>query len=319
MKKAILSPGQASLIEKLRPLVDLATSGVIKKLPLRPRTSTLILGRSGTGKSHIARELAKQCNLPIWEANTANWIVLGGRGERHTMTDLVRWVQNRKSGIIFLDELDKLNGNSDWVNNIRLEVHDIIDARVPSAALDSQHTDETDDPFSSSECSRRSGISVQEKLRTSFFILGAGTCMGAWTSDTNKIGFSTPLTVTPQISRNQVLDYISPEILQRFRSEICFLDPLTRKDYLTVASSIMACLPGQLIEKFGRALALSIDNAMEHGLGMRIFEEVLADLWAVEFSNHRENQDAWVYLAKPEKKKGTVAFNVPNYRDQRDT
>ncbi|WP_411825362.1 AAA family ATPase [Luteolibacter sp. AS25] len=316
MNKVILSPGQANVIEKLCPLVHLATSGVVSKLPVRPRTSTLLLGRSGTGKSHVARELAKQCNLPIWEANVANWIVLGARGERHTMIDLVNWVQRHKSGIIFLDELDKLNSDGDWVNNIRLEIHDLIDSRIPNGAFETEYKDKYDDHSTSLNTSNIKTSSVQEKLRTSFFILGAGTCMGAWTSNKGGIGFGAMAVDNTQISRKQVLDYMSPEILQRFRADICFLEPLARNDYLTVAASIMKRLPGRLVTPFGQALADSLPSALEHGLGMRIFEEILADIWAVEFAQHRENPNVWVYLAKPEKRTGIATINVPNYRSE---
>ena len=295
-KKAILSPGQAAVIEKLKPLVDLATSGVAKNLPIRPRTSSLLIGRSGTGKSHLARELARQCNLPFWQANVANWIVLGARGNKYTMSELVNWMRERKSGIIFIDELDKLTGTGDWTGSIRLEIHDLLDGRIPTAAL--EQPDEIIAEMLSPDGTRNSHAEIENKLKNSFYILGAGTCMQAWTAQKSEIGFNASSSDVKKISRGQILKSMSAEILQRFRADICFLEPLTRNDYLNVASSIMTKIPKRLVEPFAQTLTAQMDKALEQGLGMRIFEEILADLWAAEFAQHRDKEHAWVYLTK---------------------
>ncbi|MBC7980859.1 MAG: ATP-binding protein [Armatimonadetes bacterium] len=300
--KIVLSPGQEQALEKLRPLVDLATSGICKRLPFRPRTSVLLIGPSGTGKSHIAKELARQCNLPFWEANMANWIVLGARSETHTFKLLADWIHQHDSGVIFTDELDKLSGSgSDWLNSVRLETHDLLDGRVPNAAvvpsgiskleeLAGLHSGELTQDFMMAD--------IREKLRTRFFVIGAGAWMGGWQENRQQLGFNSTTSADRRPDRRQILQSISPELLQRFRRDVIYLDPMTKREYQQVAASIIARLPKTLVDSFLRACTPAIEMALEECLGMRIFEEILADVWAAEYAVHRNNTNAWTYLTR---------------------
>jgi ATP-dependent Clp protease ATP-binding subunit ClpA len=304
--KIVLSPGQERALEKLRPLVDLATSGICKRLPFRPRTSALLIGPSGSGKSHLARELARQSNMPFWEANMGSWIVAGARCETHTFESLANWVFQNESGIIFIDELDKLlgsgaGGGSEWLNFVRLEAFDVLDGRVPDAAVVSAGISKLEEltGIDTGELTRDLMMTeIREKLRTRFFIIGAGAWMGGWQENRQQLGFNVTASADRRPDRRQILQSISPELLQRFRRDIIYLDPMSKRDYQTVAASIMARLPRTLVESFVRACTPAIEVALEESLGMRIFEEVLADVWAAEYAVHRHNKNAWTYLTR---------------------
>ena len=81
---------------------------------------------------------------------------------------------------------------------------------------------------------------------------------------------------TERIERKQIKESITPEILQRFRSEILFLTPMTEADYLHAMTSLSAQLPENQRFRFAELAIKSIPSAVEEGLGMRVFEEVYA-------------------------------------------
>lgn len=296
-----LSPGQARVLEKLRPLAQLATSGICKNLPFGARTATLIAGPSGTGKSHAARVLGKEMKLPVWQGNVANWMVMGSRSDTPTFASLVTWVSERKSGIIILDELDKLTGTSDWTNSCRLEIHELLDFRVPEAAVStpgsSLHEERSGD---ATKNLRRGAIKkdVEEKLRHNFFVIGAGAWQAAWQEIRHEAGSDENSAATGRIGNKQMLRSVTPEIRQRFRNDVCFLGPMTKSDYQTVAASIMTRIPKTLLPKFLAAWTPAVEIAVDECLGMRMVEEVLADVWAEEFALHANNPLVLAYLTK---------------------
>lgn len=296
-----LSPGQTRVLEKLQPLARLATSGICKQLPFVARTASLIAGPSGTGKSHVARVLARDLNLPVWQGNVANWMVMGSRGDTPTFASLVTWVSERKSGIIVLDELDKLTGVSDWTNSCRLEIHELLDFRVPEAAISTPGSSDFEERSGDTTKRLRRGSikkDVEEKLRNNFFIVGAGAWQAAWYENLQRVGSDDPSPVAGRIDNKQMLRSVTPEIRQRFRHDVSFLAPMKKSDYQSVAASIMHGLPKTLVPKFLAACTPAIEIAIEECLGMRVFEEVLADVWAAEYGIHQNNPLAWTYLTK---------------------
>ena len=91
-RNTFLSPGQQKVLEAMRPILKLATCGIRSTLPLKMQSASLIVGKSGTGKSHLVRELAREAAVPFWEANVASWIVLGARNGNPTLSSLVKWI-----------------------------------------------------------------------------------------------------------------------------------------------------------------------------------------------------------------------------------
>jgi len=139
----ILSEQQKSAVEELLPIGRLALSGKVKPLQLKPRTHTLICAPSGSGKSYLMAELGKLLGAEILHLNVSSWQPFGSKSERPTWDLIVKFLQDSPSGIIVLDELDKLNGKQDWNQYVRLEVHDLLDGRIPSTA----NISDSSDPF----------------------------------------------------------------------------------------------------------------------------------------------------------------------------
>jgi hypothetical protein len=114
------------------------------------------------------------------------------------------------------------------------------------------------------------------RLRNKVFVLGCGAWQSAWTGNSRKIGFEGEASNSEKPSRFQVLDSISPEIRQRFRDDVCWLEPMRLDDYETVSSQISRALTNPGMRKVWKRLAQpAIERAVAGGLGMRIFEELM--------------------------------------------
>lgn len=280
-QQLILSPGQRKTAEKLRGTIQLATGNFRQFLPLVARTNTLVAGQSGCGKSHLVRALALEAKLPLWETNVSNWIVLGARTGEPTLESLTAWIAVNRAGIIFLDELEKISDPNPWHNSIRLELHSICDGIIPESVLPA--ADDLDAPeFADglNPVQRKAVIrgELEQKLRTTFAIIGAGAWQQEWSRASETIGFQNSRATARGLDRRQLLTMISPEILQRFRHDVLFLEPMKREDYLEVLTSLSGLLPIWQRDRFNELAIRSFPRALEDGLGMRIFEEIYTDL-----------------------------------------
>lgn len=275
----ILSPGQRQLVFQLQPILQLATCGVRSSLPLKPRTNTLIVGPSGSGKTHIVRELASRAKIGIWHENVSNWLPLGARGETPTIVSLVRWLTANDRGIIFLDECDKLNSPNEFSNSIRNEVFSLLDYRLPDGAITVPESSDID-PFGGQldQATRKTVIRTlaEEKLKNRILIVAAGAWQSCWEQKRYTIGFHDEATQLGGIERTSLLPSIAPELLQRFRSEILFLTPMKEQDYLEVMAAQIGLVPNAYQLLYEVMIRQAIPAAVEHGLGMRMFEEIYA-------------------------------------------
>jgi len=128
----ILSNQQESAIEQLVPIGRLAISGKAKHLQLKPRTHTLICAPSGSGKSFLMEQLGELLGVKVLHLNVSTWQPYSAKSGHYTWDTIVKFLQENKKGIILLDELDKLDGDSDWNQYIQLEVHELLDGRILS-------------------------------------------------------------------------------------------------------------------------------------------------------------------------------------------
>ena len=276
-KPTILSPQQQVVLNRLLPVAKVATNGCRDDLPIQPRTSTLIVGPSGNGKSYIAVELGKRLGLPVLRINVSSWVVLSARNEPWTFSSIVQWVYSLQGGggILVLDEADKLQGTGDWVSCIRHEAHDLLDFVIPLAAR--MPAAPTDDAWGIPDPPMFVERALLEKqLRERVFILACGAWQSAWRGNSRKLGFSQDESPVEPPSCEQILQSIEPELRQRFRHEVCWLPPMTRSDYHAVSLGIANRISNPRARKVWNRLAgEAIEHAVAAGLGMRIFEEMM--------------------------------------------
>jgi SpoVK/Ycf46/Vps4 family AAA+-type ATPase len=278
----ILSPQQENVLRQILPIAKIATSGTVADLPVRPRTHTLIAGPSGSGKSTIALEIGRMLSIPTLVINVSSWVVLSAKNEPWTFSEICSWLDANGSagGILILDEIDKLTseGDSSWLGHIILEVHDLLDGIIPLAArLPNQPATDVWECAPSSIPDDQVRTMLSARLRNKVYILGAGAWQSAWTGMAKrKIGFGRDVPAPGLPSARQILEMMKPELRQRFRDTICWLPPMTGEDYHTVSARIEAELPEQLMRKIWNRLAgPMIERAMDGGLGMRVFEELM--------------------------------------------
>lgn len=143
----MLSQPQRRALRELAPIARLALSNEFKNLPIKPRTHSLICSPSGTGKSHLMRELGCKLNVPILLLNVSTWQPQGSRGDSYTWNSIVEFLDENPKGIIVLDEIDKIDQGSDWQGYVRLEIHDLLDGIIPQCVdvPDSNSTFDSDD------------------------------------------------------------------------------------------------------------------------------------------------------------------------------
>ncbi len=298
MKKSIppiYSPTQKGALDLLRPILNLATSPIRPDLSLKTRTHTLVTGPSGSGKSFLAKALAEEDSLPFWEINASSWIVLGARNGNPTFVSLAEWCYRHPRGVIFLDELEKpfpntngTAGDSSWYNAVKMEIHDLLDGRLPEGAA---HVDESilmenfGGQVHPSDIKALVKSDVERKLKTSFLIVGAGTWQHLWTESKSCIGFNSNSIAKISLDHGELIKSISPEILLRFRNQVIFLAPLTRTDFTIVLENQLHLIPRNYQNRFIQLVNEAIPRALEHGLGMRIFEEIYTDLCCEIFRN----------------------------------
>lgn len=276
-KPTILSPQQQVVLNRLLPVAKVATNGCRDDLPIQPRTSTLIVGPSGNGKSYIAAELGKRLSIPVLRINVSSWVVLSARNEPWTFSSIVQWVDSLQGGggILVLDEADKLQGTGDWVTCIRHEAHDLLDGVIPLAAR--MPTAPTDEPWGMPDPPMFVGRSMLEKqLRERVLILACGAWQSAWRGNARTLGFTQEESVVEPPSCEQILQSIEPELRQRFRHEVCWLPPMTRADYHLVSLGIAHRISNPRARRaWDRLAGNAIEQAVAAGLGMRIFEELM--------------------------------------------
>jgi ATPase family associated with various cellular activities (AAA) len=272
----ILSPQQQAVLTEIMPVAKIATDGCRSGLPLIPRCHTLLIGPSGSGKSYLAKEIAKSIGLPCLTINVATWILTASRNEPSTWTQIVEWLTSLTcGGVIVIDEVDKCNGQAEYTQSVRLELHDLLDGMIPNSAKFPQPlTDFLG--LNPGEIIVHSRDNLTRILKERVMVIGCGAWQSAWKSNTRKLGFTTGTTTPPEPpSASQITSSIDPELRQRFRDKVFFLPPMIPEDYAVVARAIAAMIPSEFRKEWEIQLGATIRKAVEGNLGMRALEELL--------------------------------------------
>jgi len=246
-----------------------------KEMPLRPRTNTLVIGPSGSGKTFLARELARELDVPFLHIAVSEWIPLGSseRGSKQTWPVIFNFLRKNstKPGvIIFLDELDKLFGETTWIRYLQTECYGLLDLQPPSSCDD----EEEGSP---------AHIKVTTMLQTRTLIVGAGAFQHLWDRPPKPalgFGAEAPKPVRADLSR--LAHTLPREFVNRFRSRLVVLPQLEEGDYRRMLKQTAPLVPLYLRNTFSRIGAERIHEAVRCRQGCRFVEEVLLDTLIAE-------------------------------------
>jgi len=194
-----LTQSQQIVEKQLQQMMHLKMMDV--KGAIQPRLNPLIIGASGTGKTGIVKRFCEKHQLELFTASIGTWIVVGAKVDNYTAPMIARFVETHDSGVIFIDEIDKLTARhateSAWVGAIAQEIFAMLDADQRLLAMGFEET------------------SIR-KLKSKFMLVGAGAFQAGWQASRQiSMGFDrTP--ESPSVDEIIKSGGIPEEILFRF-------------------------------------------------------------------------------------------------------
>jgi hypothetical protein len=270
-------PHQVVAYESLRRTAQAFLQGDWKRLPLRPRFHRLVVGPSGTGKSHVVRQIAADLKLPCLELSATDWMPLGtsDRGTRPSWLDVADFCHTNPAGVIFVDEIDKCGDRSPWMTHLRVEIFGLLDLRFPEN-LSWPSRDEEDREEDRAKC--RSV--ARDRLQNDVFIVGAGAFQDLWHAQRPAAGFHSKgaSTFDDSLAHKVLAEVIPIEILNRFVPPVIVIPPLVDQDYRALLAAVCRTFPRGRRAKI-RALGLqSIGEALSQQLGARWAERLMLEM-----------------------------------------
>ncbi len=175
-----------------------------------PRPIPLIVGPSGSGKSALVRSFAANNKLALRDFNVGTWIITGSRTDPQSLVEIADFVRRNERGVLFIDEVDKLSGTSDWVRSLQQEIFALLDGRTDSFV-------EWD-------------AEIRAKFERNFFLVGAGTWQNLYARSQRAAGFMTPSEADWSIDLT-AQSAIPEELLMRFNADVLYLEPLGIEEF----------------------------------------------------------------------------------------
>ena len=248
-------------------------------LPISLRFNTMLVGPSGSGKSHLARIVAAELGIPFLPITVTSWILLGSADRAGVRTwQMILSFLNKNANapgvMIFLDEIDKLaDCNTSWDIHLKCEVFNLLDLQIPSGVKD-----DTDDEINDDYVSK-----AQKKLSNRTFIMAAGAFQHIWEARARtKVGFHSQPASSPRIDLNILAKTLPREVTNRFRSKVIILPQLTEADYHRMLQLTAPRLPTFVQQTFLLMGERRIPGALNCHQGCRFVEELLLDVFIQE-------------------------------------
>lgn len=269
--KTTILPHQKAVFDRLCAVARACLLTCRAAIGLKLRATFLLIGPSGSGKTFLARALADEMQVPFLSISTSDWILLGcsNRGSSSTWPSIFDFIERsmkQQGAIIFVDELDKCNHDSNWNTFLRTEVFSLCDGRIPMNlnGLD-------DDLISESRVAEASAFLTNKTM-----ILAGGAFQDIWEQKSRpSMGFIiTDDSVNPP-NPEDLIETLPRELINRFSSELFILSELTEMDYKRMVDTVADRVPEIWRTKFLELGHSRISAALRHRKGARYMEEIL--------------------------------------------
>jgi ATP-dependent Clp protease ATP-binding subunit ClpX len=270
-------------------------------IPLR-KSNILLIGPTGCGKTHIARNLAKVLNLPFTVVDATEYTEAGyyGKDVEVMVAELLFKTGGRtdetQRGIIFIDEIDKIARRSQGTRT-GAGARDIGGEGVQQALLKLLDGSEIFVPLNVTQHWNKHDFVLVDTSEILFICAGTFSDMPLIRSDESPIGFRNRdrrknSKKRRRVSTKDLLEYgMVAELLGRL-PVVVELDALTADDMMRILKEP----PDSVLQEYihllslddialrftDNALSLVIDYAVKTGLGARglrsAMEEVMHDI-----------------------------------------
>lgn len=271
--KRIILDHQLAAFEKLVAVATACFSIQRNTLPVQPRSNSLIIGPSGSGKTFLARAVAEELEVEFLSISVSEWILLGasGRGAEITWPLIFQFLLQNKGGagvVIFVDEVDKLVGDSSWERFLRSEVFRLLDLQLPAGITNGD----------GDSVGRNEHAIVREVLSNRTLLLAAGAFQGIWDERSRpKLGFGSQAGSGPGLTPSNLVKTLPLELVNRFRGELVILPALAEEDYRKMLERTAKEVPIYLRDAFLRLGAERIPEVARLQQGCRFLEELMLD------------------------------------------
>jgi hypothetical protein len=227
----------------------------------KPLLRPLIIGATGTGKSTLVREFARQKGWAFLSIDAGSWLIQGGYSKPPTLRVIRDHIRSAPRTCVYLDEACKMlptghDLKSGWYSSVFAECLSLADG---------------DSRLLGHEWSRED----IERFRESCFLIIGGAFTSALqeaklSAQRGGLGFQQEAP-TPATHSSKIGETLPPELFNRFNSHHIILESPTRQDYARAIDMIHADLWVERNEPIKDLL----DQAQASGNGVRWLTDYL--------------------------------------------
>ena len=274
-----LSASQQKLWNELHAMAEVYFDRGWAQCGIQPRIQPLIVAPSGSGKSHLVHAFAEWRNLPLLRLSYAEWMPRGGRVQPDTGTRIHQFLQDQERSVIFIDELDKMQGfGHEWTTSVLNEAFLLLDRTLFRPGF--SRNPEAD-------------LIAATRLKESTFIIGAGAWQHVWSKMERPLGFagaSTQDAVADIANSRQIPE----ELLRRFSGSLLSLPPASADELRELAQA-------DDLEATANGLGMTLDYlaGAASGRGWRWLEDQRLRIELGRIAAHRNARRGRVIFGEP--------------------